>query len=380
MKNHNLLFLLILVTAQSLIATTAVAQHVPMNPPSIRADLSGSWYNPDQSGHGLMVEILDNQHAVVAWYTYDAAGSPLWLFGQGTVRGSELTAELGAFSGGRPPADWQQGDLQSEPWGTLTMNVQSCNIAMLTWASSHPDFLYGELELRRLSWIQGQRCNADELYSLQLHYGFERRMQGFKAVIADLPEDWQGADYELDYRRELLPVPLSDFAGLRLTGHNRSDDLAMLVTKPVRGLLSDTLYRVEVEAEFATNVPHGCVGVGGSPGDSVYVKLGASGEEPVAIVDPVDGWLRLNIDFGIQSQDGANARVGGTLANSQDCANGVDVDYELKTLTTEGKPILVSTGDDGTLWLIAGTDSAFEGFTQYYIVSLTARLEPYQPE
>jgi hypothetical protein len=380
MKNHKLLLLATLVAAQSLVATTAVAQHIPMNPPSVRADLSGSWYNPGQSGHGLMVEILDNQRAVVAWYTFDAAGAPLWLFGVGSVHGNEVVVELGAFSGGRPPAEWAQGGLQSEPWGTLTMSVQSCNVATLTWDSSHPDFASGELELQRLSWIQGERCNADELYSLQLHYSFERRMQGFKAVFADLPEDWQGALYELDYRRELLPVPLSGFAGLRLTGHNRSDDLAMLVTAPVRGLPPNTLYRVEVEAELATNVPHGCAGVGGSPGDSVYVKLGASGEEPMAIVDPMDGMLRLNIDFGTQSQDGANARVAGTLANSQDCANGVDVDYELKTLTTEGQPMLITSSGDGSIWLIAGTDSAFEGFTQYYIVSLTARLEPYEPE
>jgi hypothetical protein len=361
-------------------APTAIAQHVPINLPSIRADLSGSWYNPAQSGHGLMLEILDNQRVVLAWYTYDASGAPLWLFGEGTVQGQQIVADLGAFSGGRPPADWDQGELMSEPFGTVTMTVQSCNSATLSWTSDHPDFGSGELELQRLSWIQGQRCNADELYSMQVHYSFERRTQGFKAVFADLPEDWQGADYELDYRRELLPVPLSDFAGLRLTGHNRSDDLAMLVTAPLRGLLPGALYRVELEAELATNVPHGCAGVGGSPGDSVYVKLGASGEEPLAEVDPVDDWLRLNFDFGVQSQAGANVRVAGTLGNSQDCENGVDVDYEIKTVTTEGQPLLVSAGDDGTLWLIAGTDSAFEGFTQYYIVSLTARLEPYEPE
>jgi hypothetical protein len=369
-----------LVLAMVMTAPSAIAQHVPVNLPSIRADLSGSWYNPAQSGHGLMVEILDNRRVVLAWYTYDAAGAPLWLFGEGTVQGQQIVAELSAFSGGRPPADWAQGNLQSHPWGTVTMTVQSCNTATLSWDSSHPDFASGELELLRLSWIQGQRCVADELYSLQVHYSFERRAQGFDAVFADLPQDWQGADYELDFRRELLPVPLADLAGLRLTGHNRSDDLAMLVTAPLRGLLPDTIYRVELEAELASNVPHGCAGIGGSPGDSVYVKLGASGEQPVAEVDPVDGWLRLNIDFGVQSNAGANARVAGTLGNSQDCENGVDVDYEIKTLSTEGQPLLVSTGDDGTLWLIAGTDSAFEGFTQYYIVSLTARLEPYEPE
>lgn len=383
MKTHNLLLSIALaatILAAIWATPTAEAQPVPVNLPSIRADLSGSWYNPAQSGHGLMVEILDNQRVVLAWYTFDAAGAPLWLIGEGTVRGQQVIAKLGAFSGGRPPADWAQGELVSEPWGTVTMTVQNCNSATLNWESAHPDFGTGELELVRLSWIQGQRCIADELYGLQVHYSFERRTQGFNAVFADLPQDWQGADYELDYRRELLPVPLSDFAGLRLTGHNRSDDLAMLVTAPLRGLQPNALYRVELEVELATNVPSGCAGIGGSPGDSVYVKLGASGEEPQAEVDPVDGWLRLNFDFGVQSQAGANVRVAGTLGNSQNCDNGVDVDYEIKTLTTEGQPLLVDTGDDGTLWLIAGTDSAFEGFTQYYIVSLTARIEPYEPE
>jgi len=150
-----------------------------------------------------------------------------------------------------------------------------------------------------------------------------------------LPAERDQETYELDFRRELLPVPLSDFAGLRLTGHNRSDDLAMLVTVPLRGLLPATVYRVELEADLASNMPYGCASIGGSPGDSVYVKLGASGQEPVA-----------------------------------------DVDWELKTVTTEGQSLLVSSGADGALWIFAGTDSAFEGLTQYYIVSLTVRIEP----
>jgi hypothetical protein len=49
-------------------------------------------------------------------------------------------------------------------------------------------------------------------------------------------------------------------------------------------------------------------------------------------------------------------------------------------MTTQGQPLFVSAGDDGVLWVFAGTDSAFEGFTQYYVVSLTTRLEPYDAE
>jgi hypothetical protein len=379
MKGHKLLLISVLFSVL-LVPSWVLAQHIPVNPFSIRGDLSGSWYNPEQSGHGLMVEVLDERHVVLAWYTYDSSGDPLWLFGQGRASGQDLTVELSAFSGGRPPADWAQGALVGEPWGTATMNVESCNTALLSWESEHPDFGSGELELNRLTWIQGQRCNKAEQYSMQVHYSFERRMQNFGAVFADLPEDWEGADYELDYRREILPVPLSDLAGLRLTGHNRSDDLAMLVTAPVSGLEPGVPYRVELEAELASNVAHGCTGIGGSPGDSVYVKLGAAGAEPMATLDPEDGMLRLNVDFGVQSNEGTNARVVGTLGNSQNCDGGPETEYELKVLTTAGQPLFVTTSDDGTLWLLAGTDSAFEGFTQYYIVSLTARFEPYEPE
>lgn len=351
-----------------------------MNPPSIRADISGSWYNPDQSGHGLMVEVLDQQRAVVAWYTYDGMGAPLWLIGNGTIRGQEMTIDLGAYSGGRPPSGWAEGDLLGEPWGTVRLDFTGCNTANLTWESTHPDFGSGELPLQRLTRLQGESCYAEEFFSLQVQHSFERRMQGFKAVFADLPGNWQGEDFELDFRREFLPQPLSDYAGLRLTGHNRSDDLAMLVTGPIHGLQPGSLYRVEVEAEIASNVPYGCAGQGGSPGDDVYVKLGASGDEPVAETDPQSGWLRLNIDYGNQSQQGANARVAGTLANSQDCSGGPQGEWAIKRVTTQGQPLLVTAGDDGTLWVFAGTDSGYEGLSQFYVLSMTTRLEPYVPE
>jgi hypothetical protein len=369
-----------ILAALLLVVTSATAQHMPMNPPGIRADISGSWFNPAQPGHGLMIEILDRQRAVVAWYTYDAAGEPLWLFGTGAIGGQEIVVELSAFSGGRPPDNWATGDPQGEPWGTARLQFHGCMSATLAWESVHPAFGTGELDLERLTWLQGERCNAEELYSLQVHHSFERRTQGFRAVFADLPENWEGADYELDFRRQLLPPPLSDYAGLRLTGHNRSDDLAMLVTAPIAGLQPGSLYRVEIEAEIASNVPRGCAGIGGSPGDGVYIKLGAAGEEPVADVDPVDGWLRLNIDYGVQSNPGVNARIAGTLANSQDCDNGPEGEWEIKRMTTQGQPLIISAGGDGVLWVFAGSDSAFEGFTQYYILSVTTRLEPYGAE
>ena len=373
-------YLMIKVLGLVFLAQPLFAQHVPVNLPNVRAAMSGNWYNPEQSGHGVQIEILDGARAVVAWYTYDGTGQPLWLFGVGPVVGNTIEAELAEFSGGRPPADWAAAEPGAEPWGSVQISFAGCDLGTLSWDSADPEFGTGELELERLTGLQGHRCNAEELYSLQLIYSFERRMQGFEAVFADLPANWDQPTYQLDYRREELPAPLHGYHELRLTSHNSSDDIAKLVKTPVRGLLPDTLYRVELDVEIGTNVPTGCAGVGGSPSESVHVKLGAPGVEPVAEVDPVDDWPRLNIDYGNQSQEGANARVVGNLSNSQDCAHGTQADWELKALTTRGQPLLVTTDEEGTLWVFAGTDSGFEGLTQYYITALRVRLEPYEPE
>ena len=45
----------------------------------VRPSWSGAWFNPDQSGHGISVEILDDERTVIFWYAYDLDGKPTWL-------------------------------------------------------------------------------------------------------------------------------------------------------------------------------------------------------------------------------------------------------------------------------------------------------------
>ncbi len=371
---------LVLICVLVLLALPVMAQNVPINVPSVRGDMSGNWFNPEQSGHGVQIEVLDGGRVVVAWYTYDGDGRPLWLFGVGSIDALVVEAELSVFEAGRPPPRWNESSPEAQVWGTVRLEFSGCDQGTLSWDSIDPDFASGELPVVRLTTIRGQRCFAEELYSLQLIYSFERRMQGFDAVFADLPADWDQETYELDYRRVELPSPLSGYTGLRLTGHNRSDDLAMLVKAPVKGLEPDALYWVELDVELASNVPQGCFGIGGSPGESVFVKLGAAGIEPLAELEPESNWLRFNIDFGNQSQSGADALVVGSLENSQSCEDGPEARWELKTFSTQGQQLLATTDNTGTLWVFAGTDSGFEGLTQYYLTSLRVRLEPHQGE
>ena len=111
--------------------------------------------------------------------------------------------------------------------------------------------------------------------------------------------------------------------------------------------------------------------MGGSEGESVFAKAGASNVEPRSVVDQL-GWLRMNIDKGNQSQSGVNAVVIGNVANSTLCEQNIRR-YEIKQLRTP-RAVLVTTDGVGSAWLLVGTDSGFEAVTSLYYTRITAEF------
>lgn len=342
----------------------------------IRGDFSGTWFDPAQPGHGVMIEVQDGARATVAWYTFDTDGTPMWLVGLATVDGPTLHAPLSRISGGVFPPDFDPDAIEVAPWGEATLEFSGCNAGTMEWMPVVDNVEPGSMPLQRASSVQGTRCNIEETFSEQRIYAFERGTLGFEALFADYPPG-QEQFYELDYAFETLPAPLDARRGVRLTGNNHSDDLAMLVKAPMGGLLPNTVYRLELEAEIASNVPSGCVGTGGSPGESVWIKLGASTEEPLAPTDTSGGSpiKRLNIDYGVQANSGDDALIVGTMGNGYACGDD-SVPWVLRSLSTQGQPFRATSDADGVLWLIAGTDSGFESRTDIYLTALRVRLEP----
>ena len=159
-----------------------------------------------------------------------------------------------------------------------------------------------------------------------------------------------------------------------MQGHNRSDDLFMFLKREVDGLEPGATYQATFQLILASNVPEGLSGIGGSPGESVYVKVGATTEEPIVEEDPTDGWLRMNIDKGNQATEGDDMINIGDMANpnlTPDTAGS----FERMEQNSAGREFEVTADEDGTLWLIAGTDSGFEGLTNLYYDSITVVLE-----
>jgi hypothetical protein len=209
-----------------------------------------------------------------------------------------------------------------------------------------------------------------------LSFTFPQNGGGWEGDFTDYPVGEEEV-YELSWGWSNLPSPVYSFEGdllykgLFLSGNNHSDDLFMFLRKRIGGLQPGAWYEIYFKILIENNVPEGMTGIGGSPGESVYVKVGAASNKPRKIAQ--DGFYYLNIDKGNQASGGENAFVIGNLANPL----VVEADtYQPKELESS-TPLWVQSNDKGEIWIFVGTDSGFEGKTLYYLVEVDVQILDY---
>ncbi|MCB0838209.1 MAG: hypothetical protein KDE26_14595 [Bacteroidetes bacterium] len=211
-------------------------------------------------------------------------------------------------------------------------------------------------------------CKKDTLMPDQtFSFDFETSSEGWEAGFADYP-DGEEVFYELSSSHDTIPsAAVSDHKGLKIVGNNHSDDLFMFFKKQVTGLVPLTTYKVQFDLEMASQYPENSVGVGGSPGASVYIKVGATDIEPNAEIS--NGEKLMNIDKGNQATEGQDMINLGTV--------GIDGDefvYKIIERDNLNNEFQVTTDADGKVWLIVGTDSGFEGLSVLYYDKIEARF------
>ena len=208
--------------------------------------------------------------------------------------------------------------------------------------------------------------STQDATEVEFGFTFQSDAEGWMAGFADLPANFEPLIYELDSGHRPLPGGLAG-NGLYIQGHNRSDDLFMFFKRRIDGLRADATYAVFASLDLATNVPSGSFGIGGSPGESVFVKAGASTVEPVAEGENI----RMNIDKGNQANGGESMVVLGNVAHSE----VVGEEYRIKSLDNADNPVNATTDGKGGLWLIVGTDSGFEGLSTFYYARIAYTLK-----
>ncbi|MEJ8804366.1 hypothetical protein [Pontibacter sp. H249] len=220
-------------------------------------------------------------------------------------------------------------------------------------------------------------CNDDDdggtaMPTESLSYTFEESAEGWAGGFSDYPKDWEESRFEFEFDREALPPGVGENSmAMKLSGRNISDDLFMFMKKQVTGLKPNHTYQVTFQIELASQYPEQSVGIGGSPGASVYLKAGGSATEPIPIEEQgVGNNIRMNIDKGGQSQGGEDMVVLGNVGIA-----GNTFEYRLINRDNLQNPIEITTDGSGSLWLIVGTDSGFEGTTTLYYNTIEVNLE-----
>ena len=208
--------------------------------------------------------------------------------------------------------------------------------------------------------------------SVLLTQDFNLGIEGWSGEASDYTTDTAPTGVVFEQRStDKLGSSYTGTKAYYVSGTNRSDDLLLYVKKQITGLVANTEYTFTISMNLLSDAPTGCAGVGGAPGESVYVIAAASGTEPKAV--NTNGTVRMNIDRGNQGTAGAASLVLGNIANGLPCDGTRKFASKLVRNLTG---IKVKTDAEGKLWVMLGIDSGFEATSSVYLQNVTISFVP----
>ena len=124
------------------------------------AGFTGSWYDPAQSGHGLILEDLPGSQFLAAWFTFNPAGTQQsWFLGVGTYSGGTATiTSVLQPTGGRWIPNFDPTKIVNNAWGTLKFTFDDCDHGKVDFNSTL-GYGTGSMSLTRLTHPAGFACS-----------------------------------------------------------------------------------------------------------------------------------------------------------------------------------------------------------------------------
>ncbi|AEI52218.1 hypothetical protein [Runella slithyformis] len=203
-------------------------------------------------------------------------------------------------------------------------------------------------------------CNKanDPLVKIELNHEFKSSTEDWIGGFANHSNESNIEElYEFEFSHAALPKPLNTSKkALMRSGKNYSDDLFMFIKKKLRGLTSNKMSEVDVELGFANNVPKNMFGVGGSPGENVYIKAGTFTIEPNKVLDKTDNHYTINIHKGNQAQEEAYMKLVAVVlwdsVQAQETFNASIESAKAPKEANESHLLLGNTSDENQDWMI----------------------------
>ncbi len=128
------------------------------NPFVIEAGTTAAWFDADRNGEGFLFEVLSNDRVNVYWFTYDTAGRPRWLIGNGNIEANRVLIEsfLEPSSGTPfgPNFDPDEIELQAAGWSEFIF--AGCDSGAVSFKRDGQRKLRHQLD--RLTNVSGASC------------------------------------------------------------------------------------------------------------------------------------------------------------------------------------------------------------------------------
>lgn len=121
--------------------------------------ITGAWFDPQQSGHGLFLEVLPSNGLMAFWFTFNPDGTQqAWFGGVGSYAGNTATVPVALTTGGRWVPNFDASKIVNDPWGTLTFTFSDCNSGRVDFTSTLPGYGSNHMTLTRLTSPAGLTC------------------------------------------------------------------------------------------------------------------------------------------------------------------------------------------------------------------------------
>ena len=137
----------------------AIATDLPSPAVVIGPGFTGAWYYPEQSGHGLIIEVLPDNRFYASWFSFNPAGTgQAWFTGVGVYTGNTATITSVVMpTGGRWIPNFDPTQIVPNPWGTLAFTFTDCNHGRVDF-NSVAGYGTGSMNLTRLTQPAGLSC------------------------------------------------------------------------------------------------------------------------------------------------------------------------------------------------------------------------------
>ncbi len=144
------------INKQGIIQNPSIVDNFPMD-----ASHSALWYDPEQSGHGINVYMLEDNRIIVFWYVFDNTGKPIWLIAVGEHDDTKAILNTQISSGALFPPNFDSNDVDFQDWGTVELEFSGCNNGIFKWMplANENGFTAGEMPVVRLNNTLELECS-----------------------------------------------------------------------------------------------------------------------------------------------------------------------------------------------------------------------------